>query len=427
LLPEKNGSIKKYENWIKNEMELFKYENEALKWAGVPVRQLAEQFGTPLYAYSEDYLLNRVERLRAAGKGAGIYYSVKACSNLSILRSLRDAGCGADIVSGGELYRCLKAGIHPGKIVFSGVGKSAEEIRYAIEQDILFLSVESEPELHEIQRIAGLLKKTARISLRVNPNVDAGTHPYISTGLKENKFGIPFDDVVRLYREAQAMSDVEPVGLGFHIGSQITDLSAFQEAVAIGCGLIRDLRKDGIVIRHLDVGGGLGIQYAAEEAPDPERYAASILSAVDLPDLEIMFDPGRSVVGNAGILIARILYVKDGARRFYISDAGMNDLIRPALYEAYHHVYPDPLRPEGPSADLVGPVCESGDFFARDRALPAFRAGDLCVLASAGAYGFSMTSNYNSRPRPAEVLIRRNGNLEVIRVRETLEDLVRGE
>lgn len=408
-------------------MELFDYNNDALVWAGVPVRELAEQFGTPLYVYSEDYILKRVERLRAAGKGAGIYYSVKACSNLSILQSLRDAGCGADIVSGGELFRCLKAGIKPDRIVFSGVGKTAEEIRYAIEQDILFLSVESEAELREIQKIAGLLKKTARISFRVNPNVDAGTHPYISTGLKENKFGVPFEDVVRLYREARDMPDVEPVGLGFHIGSQITDLSAFEEAVRIGCKLIQELRSEGVVIRHLDVGGGLGIQYADETAPDPERYAATILSAVTVPDLEIMFDPGRSLVGNAGILIARILYIKPGLRQFYICDAGMNDLIRPSLYEAYHHVYSDPARPPGPAADLVGPVCESGDFFARERVLPAFHPGDLCVLASAGAYGFSMTSNYNSRPRPAEVMIRRGGTAQLIRRRETFEDLIRGE
>lgn len=412
---------------VKKEMEMFEYRNDALVWSGASIEDLAKRYGTPLYAYSEDYILRRVESLKSAGQGAGIYYSVKASSNLAILRLLREAGCGADIVSGGELYRCLKAGMHPSKIVFSGVGKSAEEIRYAIEQDILFLSVESESELREIQRISGELKKTARISLRVNPNVNAGTHPYISTGLRENKFGIPFEDVTRLYREARAMPDIEPVGLGFHIGSQITDLSAFQEAVGIGCKLVRDLRADGIQIKHLDVGGGLGIQYAEEAAPDVGRYAATILAAVTEKDLEVMFDPGRSLVGNAGILIARILYVKDGARRFYISDAGMNDLIRPSLYQAYHHVFSDPAREPGPIADLVGPVCESGDFFARERALPGFKPGDLCILASAGAYAFSMSSNYNSRPRAAEVMVRRTGHVDVVRQRESLDDLIRGE
>lgn len=408
-------------------MELFEYRNDELFWAGARVRELADRFGTPLYAYSQEYIQGRVANLMSAGKGAGVYFSVKALSNLAILRLLREAGCGADIVSGGELYRCLKAGIQPSKIVFSGVGKSAEEIRYAIEQDILFLSVESEQELREIQRISGELKKTARISFRVNPNVDAGTHPYISTGLRENKFGVPFEEVTRLYREARSMPDIEPVGLGFHIGSQITDLSAFQEAVRIGCKLVRDLRADGIGIKHLDVGGGLGIQYGDEPAPDLGRYAATILAGITEKDLEIMFDPGRSLVGNGGILIARILYVKEGMRRFYISDAGMNDLIRPSLYQAYHQVFSDPRRDVGPAADLVGPVCESGDFFARERALPVFKPTDLCVLASAGAYSFSMSSNYNSRPRPAEVLIRRSGDADLIRRRETLEDLIRGE
>lgn len=409
-------------------MEHFEYRNGDLYWAGASVARLARDFGTPLYCYSEAIIRGRIRQLASVVGSGRIYYSVKACSNLALLRIIHEEGCGADIVSGGELYRCLKAGLPPGRIVFSGVGKSPEEIRFAIEQGILFLSVESESELHAIQNAASDLKKTARISMRVNPNVDAQTHPYISTGLKENKFGIPFEDVRRLYRLANQMPDVQPVGLGFHIGSQITELGAFVEAVGIACNLVRELRSDGISIQHLDVGGGLGIHYdLAGKAPDLDAYARTVLAAVDIPDIEVMFDPGRSIVGNAGILIARIFYIKGGARRFYISDAGMNDLIRPSLYDAYHHVFADPERPVGPPADLVGPVCESGDFLARARALPDFHEKDLCVLASAGAYGFSMSSHYNSRPRPAEILIQSDGTPRIIRTRETVDDLIRGE
>ncbi|MCE9598915.1 MAG: diaminopimelate decarboxylase [Spirochaetia bacterium] len=427
-------------------MESFAYKNGNLEWQGASIRQLAAEFGTPLYVYSEAAILDRIARLRSAfdSRKAGVYYSVKANSNLSVLRIISGSGCGADIVSGGELFRCLKAGLTPDKIVFSGVGKSADEIRYAITTGILFLSVESRAELEAISKIAQELGKTARISVRVNPDVDPKTHPYISTGLKENKFGISHKEVVSIYKLAASLPGIEPTGLGFHIGSQITELSAFKEAGQIAVKLVNEVRAAGVQLHHLDVGGGLGIRYAEEQAPAPEEYVKQIIDSVGLPELELMFDPGRSIVGNAGILIARMLYLKgaehadksvekandsrtESGKTFFICDAGMNDLIRPSLYEAYHHVLSDPERPLSGFGDLVGPVCESGDFFAKDRSLPAFQAGDLVVLASAGAYGFTMASNYNSRPRPAEVLIRSNGQAEVIRKREIFEDLIRGE
>ncbi|MBL8022561.1 MAG: diaminopimelate decarboxylase [Leptospirales bacterium] len=429
-------------------IESFAYKNGSLEWQGASVRQLAAEYGTPLYVYSEAAILDRIARLRSAfgSRRAGIYYSVKANSNLSVLRIISGAGCGADIVSGGELFRCLKAGLTPEKIVFSGVGKSADEIRYAINTGILFLSVESPAELEAIGKIAQEMGKTARISVRVNPDVDPKTHPYISTGLKENKFGISHREVVSIYKLAASLPGIQPTGLGFHIGSQITDLSAFKEAGQIAVRLVNAVRAEGINLHHLDVGGGLGISYLDEKAPAPEEYARQIIDSVGLPDLELMFDPGRSIVGNSGILVSRLLYLKgaeaardakgasiqraddaNSPKTFYICDAGMNDLLRPSLYDAYHHVYSDPERPLSGFGDLVGPVCESGDFFAKDRAMPAFKAGDLAVLASAGAYGFTMASNYNSRPRPAEVLIRSDGRAEIVRKRESFEDLIRGE
>lgn len=410
-------------------MDSFAYKDSVLTWRGAEIRPLAAKFGTPLYVYSESALVERCQALGSAfgNRRAGIYYSVKACSNIHILRILAGLGCGADIVSGGELFRCRKAGISPEKIVFSGVGKTEAEIRYAITEGILFLSVESEAELHEISRIATITGKTARISVRVNPDVNPGTHPYISTGLKENKFGISHKEVVRIYKLAQSLPGIEPTGLGFHIGSQITDLSAFADAGKIAVRLVSEIEAAGIKLKHLDVGGGLGIRYANEAAPDPATYVRTLIESVGLDHLELMFDPGRSIAGNAGILVSKILYVKEGDKTFFIGDAGMNDLIRPSLYDAYHHVFSDPLRPGTRSGDLVGPVCESGDFFAKDRELPAFESGDLAVLASAGAYGMSMASNYNSRPRAAEVLIARDGTARLIRRRETFEDLLQPE
>ncbi len=414
-------------------MDSFAYKNSALTWQSAEIRPIAAKFGTPLYIYSEAAIESRVLSLRGAfgSRRAGIYYSVKACSNLHILRILAALGCGADIVSGGELYRCRQAGIPGDAIVFSGVGKTEDEIRYAITEDILFFSVESEAELDEIARIAAAMKKTARISVRVNPDVNPNTHPYISTGLKENKFGISHKEVGRIYEKAQDLPWIEPTGLGFHIGSQITDLRAFADAGRIAARLVSEIEAAGIKLKHLDVGGGLGIRYRSDEAedsePDPADYVRTLIESVGLPHLDLMFDPGRSIVGNAGVLVTKILYVKRSEKTFFISDAGMNDLIRPSLYEAYHHVYSDPERRNTEAGDLVGPVCESGDFFAKDRELPRFESGDLAVLASAGAYGMSMASNYNSRPRAAEVLIEKSGQVRLIRRRENYQDLLRPE
>lgn len=405
------------------------YNSGRLQFDGIELSALAEQFGTPLYVYSDSYIRSRITGYR---NGAGnrkhlICYAVKACSTLGILRTMAEEGCGADIVSGGELFRALRAGIKADRIVFSGVGKAASEIEAALDAGIMLFSVESEGELEAIAKTAREKKKKANISIRINPNVDAKTHPYISTGLRSNKFGIPAERALDLYRKARGMEWIEPAGAGFHIGSQLTGLSPFEDAAAIVRKIALELIGEGIALRYIDAGGGLGIYYNEEKPPEPADYVKKLLDSLNLPDLTVIFEPGRSLVGNAGVLISRVLYTKKNHdKKFIVCDAAMNDLIRPSLYQAYHEILPEKQSTETEVADLVGPVCETGDFLAKDRAMAPLESGDLLAIASAGAYAFSMASNYNSRTRAAEVLIE-NGQARLIRKRETFEDLIRGE
>ncbi|MEE9613394.1 MAG: diaminopimelate decarboxylase, partial [Thermodesulfobacteriota bacterium] len=340
-----------------------------------------------------------------------------------------DEGGGFDIVSGGELFRVVEAGADPAKIVFSGVGKREDEITYAIKKKILMFNVESPQELRSIDSIAKKLRKKTRFAIRVNPDVDPKTHPYISTGLKENKFGIETAEAVREYRYARRnLKNVEAVGVDCHIGSQITKLSPFTDALKKTKALVKLLRRDGIDIRYLNMGGGLGITYKDEAPAHPSRYGEAVIKGTRGLDVTLIFEPGRSIAGNAGILATKVLYTKKGtAKRFVVVDAAMNDLSRPSLYGSYHEIKPVGKRPgRKVTADVVGPICESGDFLARDRELPPVRQGDLLAVMSAGAYGFSMSGNYNSRPRAAEVMVR-GREFFVIKKRETVEDLIRGE
>jgi diaminopimelate decarboxylase len=353
---------------------------------------------------------------------------MKALSNLSILKLFRDLGAGFDIVSAGELMRCLKAGADPGKIVFSGVGKTDSEIETALQANLLMINVESRPELHRVSEVAGRLHCNARVSLRVNPDLDPGTHPHISTGHRDSKFGVPLSQVREYYAEARGLPNLELAGLSTHIGSQITDTSPFVEAACKVAAIVRDLREDGVALKYLDLGGGLGIPYQ-EEPPEPAVYAAALLGPLRELGVKIIIEPGRVLVGNAGILVTRVLYVKEtDVKRFVVVDGAMNDLIRPVLYEAFHEIRPvkQHLHAALQTADVVGPVCESGDFFARERELPTLQAGEFLAVMSAGAYGFVMASNYNSRPRAPEIVVD-GGRFHVVRERETFDDLMRGE
>jgi diaminopimelate decarboxylase len=353
---------------------------------------------------------------------------VKANANLAILRLFARMGAGADIVSGGELHRALAAGVDPSRIVYSGVGKRPEEIRAALQAGILSFNLESSQEMEAINRIAGRLQKKAPVSLRINPDIDAYTHPYISTGLKKNKFGIDIERALEDYRRAQELPHLQVVGVACHIGSQITAVSPFVAALKRLKKLVGRLRDRGIQIRYLDLGGGLGIQYDQEEPPHPREYGQRLLEHLQDLDVTLILEPGRVLVGNAGIVVTRVLYTKESeARRFIIADAGMNDLARPSLYGSYHAVRPVEEKPRPMiKASLVGPICESGDFLAKDREMPAFQPGELVALMSAGAYGFSMSSNYNARPRVAEILVH-DREFYVIRKRETYRQLTWGE
>jgi diaminopimelate decarboxylase len=357
---------------------------------------------------------------------------MKACSNIGILNVFANLGGGVDIVSGGELYRAMKAGIDPQKIVYSGVGKRESEIDEALEADILMFNVESEGELDTLNQRAVMRSQKARIALRVNPDVDPKTHPYISTGLKTNKFGIDISRAVELYKRAQGMKGLEPVGIDCHIGSQLTELSPFRETVSILKELLTTLRQEGIKVKYLDVGGGLGIPYDQETPPPPSAYGSAILDALAHLDVKVILEPGRVLVGNAGMLATRVLYLKQTAEKnFVIVDAAMNDLVRPSLYKAHHSILPVKRNSGGAGselflADIVGPICESGDFLARSREFPTPAVGDFLAVMSAGAYGFTMSSNYNSRPRACEVLVD-GDKFHIIRKRESYEDLTRGE
>jgi diaminopimelate decarboxylase len=417
-------------------MHHFHYKGDELHCEDVPLRAIAEKVGTPAYVYSYATLERHFKVFDAAfaGRKHLVCYSVKANSNLAILRALFALGAGADIVSGGELYRALRAGCDPKKIVFSGVGKREDEIETALESGILAFNVESEAELEVLNRVAGRTGHKAPVSLRVNPDVDAETHPYISTGLKKNKFGISMSQARAAYQLARRLPNLEVKGVDCHIGSQLTKTSPFRDAIARVAKLAKDLVDDGVKLELLDVGGGLGIPYQEDgaEPPSPADYGATIAEAVELfrpLDLTIVCEPGRVIVGNAGVLLTKVLYLKSSEiKNFTIVDAAFNDLIRPAFYDSYHGMKPV-KRVEGAEpwvTDVVGPICETGDFLARDRQMPKLAPGDLMAIMSAGAYGFTMASNYNTRPRAAEVLVR-GGEMHVIRRREDLEDLVRGE
>jgi diaminopimelate decarboxylase len=411
-------------------MNYFEYKHDHLYAEEIAISDLARRFGTPFYVYSARTLRRhfRVFDDAFAGTDHLVCYAMKALSNLSILKLFASMGSGFDIVSVGELMRCLKVGADPGQIVFSGVGKTDEEIAAALEAGILMINVESRPELHRISKVAGRLGRRAPVSLRVNPDLDPGTHPHISTGHRDSKFGIPLSHVNEYYAEARSLDHLDLVGLSTHIGSQITETSPFIEAAGKVKSIVEDLRAQGIALKYLDLGGGLGIPYQ-EEPPPPSEYASALLGPIRALKLKLIAEPGRVLVGNAGVLVTRVLYVKEtDVKRFIIVDGAMNDLIRPVLYEAYHDIRPVERR-EGASpvtADVVGPICESGDFFARDREMPEPREGDLLAVMSAGAYGFVMASNYNSRPRTPELMVD-GGEVHVIRERESFADLIRGE
>jgi diaminopimelate decarboxylase len=409
----------------------FAYTNGRLACSGADLTQLAETYGTPLYLYSADAIRDRVAMLQTsfAAIPNTLCYAVKANSSLAILKLLSDLGCGFDIVSGGELERIRRsAPTALSRVVFSGVGKQSWEIDAALASDILLFNVESEAELDLLSQRAQAHNKTAKIALRVNPDVFAKTHPYISTGLREHKFGIAIERAREVYARAAQLPNLEPAGVSVHIGSQIRDVEPFAESLQRVRSLVQELRSDGLNIRYVDGGGGFGIEYGTQ-AFDPAarvaEYAAAIRTVLAGLDAHLLLEPGRFLVAQAGALLTRVLYTKqNGVKHFVITDAAMNDLIRPALYQAHHEILPVIAdgRPTQ-TADIVGPVCETGDFFARDRLTPELRSGDLAVLLDAGAYGMSLASQYNSRVRPAEVLIEA-GHPRLIRRRETLDDLL---
>ena len=412
-------------------MHNFHYHNDALFCEDVPLERLAKEQGTPCYIYSHATLTRHFQAFDQAFAAVPhlIAFAMKANSNLAILRLMASLGSGADIVSGGELFRALQAGIAPSKIVFAGVGKSPEEIAYALDSDILLFNVESAAELQAINDVARGKDLRARVALRVNPDIDPQTHPYITTGLKKSKFGIGADRALEEFTTAAALPNVEVIGVHAHIGSQLTQVSPFVDSLKRVVGLIETLKSRGIPIRYLNIGGGLGITYSDETPPLPTEYAEAIMPLLQASQCEIIMEPGRVIAGNAGVMLTHVLYIKEtGAKNFAIVDAAMNDLLRPSLYQAHHDILPVRQVPNASEAvfDVVGPVCESGDFLAQGRTLPAVKAGDLLAVMSAGAYGFTMASNYNSRPRVPEILVK-GGESFVIRDRETFDDLVRGE
>ncbi|GLI33492.1 diaminopimelate decarboxylase [Desulforhabdus amnigena] len=409
-------------------MHHFFYKNEELYCENIPLKKLAAEVGTPCYVYSHSTLQHHFNVFDGAFANVShlTCYSVKANSNLSILRLFGSMGGGVDIVSGGELFRARKAGIPPERIVYSGVGKTVEEIDFALKEGILMFNIESTEELDAINSRAGILGCRARIALRVNPDVDPKTHPYISTGMKKSKFGIDVESALQAYEQAKNLDNIEILGVDCHIGSQLTEISPFVDALKRLRLLLDRLDAMGVSIRYLDLGGGLGIPYDQEAPPHPTDYAQAILQELKGLSCTLIFEPGRVIVGNAGILLTRVLYTKKTeSKNFVIVDAGMNDLIRPSLYGSYHQIQPLQRKStETQIVDVVGPICESGDFLARDRTLPVVASGDHLAVMSAGAYGFTMSSNYNSRPRAAEVLVK-GDRYYIIRQRETWEDMVR--
>lgn len=404
----------------------FEYHDKKLCVESVPLDHIFREYDTPCYVYSRSALIAAFKEFDSAfaERDHLVCYAVKANSSLAILNLLAKIGSGFDIVSGGELQRVLKAGGDPKKIVFSGVGKNADEMRAALIANILCFNVESEAELRMLNQIANEMDKIAPVSLRVNPDVDARTHPYISTGLKENKFGIPFVEAEKLYTSSKNLTNIRIIGLDFHIGSQLTELAPFTEACKKVLGLLDHLEEKNFQIEHLDLGGGLGIRYFEENPPSAQSYVEALCSDIGHRSQRILIEPGRSLVGNAGLLLTRVEYLKHTHHRdFAIVDAAMNDLIRPALYDAYHEILPVNINDNKiKNYQIVGPVCETGDFLGHDRKL-ALVKGDLLAVMSAGAYGMSMSSNYNSRPRVAEIMVD-GDQAHLIRERESVEQLI---
>jgi diaminopimelate decarboxylase len=412
-------------------MHHFSYKNGTLHAEDISLEQIAQEVGTPAYVYSQATLTRHYDAFSKAFEGLDhqICYAVKANSNKAVMALFASMGGGADIVSGGELARALAAGVEPQRIVYSGVGKTVEEMEAALKAGILMFNLESVDELEVLDQVAGRLGVKAPVSFRVNPDVDAQTHPKITTGLAKNKFGLDMETAFRQYPIAAKLPNVEIKGISCHIGSQLTDTRPFADALERVARLVEKLREVGISPGLLDLGGGLGITYNQEIPPQPSEYAAALRETVQRLGMKLILEPGRVLVGNAGILLARVLFTKQTTvKRFVIVDTAMNDLIRPSFYDSYHAIWPIEKNKanELAMADVVGPICETGDFLARDRNLPMFERGDLMAVLSAGAYGFAMSSNYNSRPRAAEVLV--NGSsFSVVRERETIEDLSRGE
>ncbi len=409
---------------------MFYYKDNELYVENVKVSDISSKFGTPLYIYSKNHFKNQFELLdKKITRKHLICYALKANSNLAVINTFANLGAGADVVSAGEIFRAKTAGIDTRKIVFSGVGKTIDEIRYALENDILMFNVESFEELDAIEETASKLNKIARISFRVNPNVDPKTHPYISTGLKKNKFGISYTQIIDAYKKALDLKHVKIVGIQFHIGSQLTDVSPFFEAQLKVAQIMKELLSLGIKLDIIDIGGGLGVVYKDEPEPDLDAYANFINEAFkDFPDSLIVIEPGRFLVANGAIFVTKVLYRKQNeGKHFIIVDGAMNDLIRPALYDAYHEIKPVKIRnAQTITADIVGPICESGDFFAKSRKIESLERNDLISIFSSGAYGFTMSSNYNSRCKVAEVLVDKD-EIRLVRSRETFEDLIRGE
>ncbi|MCG7563935.1 diaminopimelate decarboxylase [Pseudoalteromonas sp. McH1-42] len=413
-------------------MDFFHYQDNQLHAEQVPISDIAAQYGTPFYVYSRKTLERHYHAFTDAAQGHPhlVCYAVKANSNLAVLNVLARLGAGFDIVSQGELARVLKAGGDPTKIVFSGVAKTAQEIAYALNTGIKCFNVESAAELHRISEVASELNLRAPISMRVNPDIDAKTHPYISTGLKENKFGIDIKEAFDVYQLACALPGLEVVGIDFHIGSQLTEVAPFIAALDKVLALVQTLESAGITLKHLDIGGGLGVPYDSEKPPHPSAYAAEVKARLaEYQHLELIFEPGRAIAANAGLLVTKVEYLKPTKEKhFAIVDAGMNDMLRPSLYQAWQQIIAvAPRQDDTPlhTYDVVGPVCETGDFIGKDRPL-AIQPGDLLAQRGAGAYGFTMSSNYNSRPRIAEIMVD-GDTCHLIRKRETLESLWQGE
>jgi diaminopimelate decarboxylase len=411
-------------------MHYFEYKNGELHCERVSIRRIAEKVGTPFYLYSYRTLVRHFNVFNEAFEGIPhlVCYSMKSNSNLALIRLFVNLGGGVDVVSGGELYRAIKGGADPKKIVFSGVGKREDEIEYGLKAGILMFNVESLMELQTINEVAGRMNKKAAISIRVNPDIDAKTHPYITTGMKQNKFGIDILRAPMAYRLASELPNLKIIGIDCHLGSQLVDVEPFVEALKKLRSLVDDLRRGGIDIQYLDLGGGLGITYNDEEPPHPYEYASNILEEIKSFNCTLILEPGRVIVGNAGILVSKVLYTKENEeKRFLIVDAAMNDLVRPSYYGSFHQILPvREEKREEVVVDVVGPVCESADFLAKERKISRLNPGELIAVMSAGAYGFSMATNYNSRPRVAEVMVR-DDEIHVIRKREEYEDLIKGE